>query len=245
MKKQTKLFALLLAVVLLVSGCAKAPDGQVALEDLFEKTSASLGEGHLFFAGRVTSALAEPKQITYYDAEAGKNTFYRVEITEDFFGCLPNRTLTVCVMGNSENFAERENLEKGKEYLFDCSIWMEEDQVILLLPTFYQALPQREGEKLLRTQGEETAAVKGGYSEYKEKLKSLAAESGYDPALVLQKVKDQLQAASLKDEAYFEKLEFENPDRALINATVAGASARLKAAEQTEESWKGIKELLK
>ena len=115
MNKQAKIFALLLAVVLLLGGCAKAPEGQVEQEVLFEKTAASLAEGHLFFAGRVTSALAEPKQITYYDAEAGKNTFYRVEITEDFFGCLPNRTLTVCVMGNSENFAERENLEKGKE----------------------------------------------------------------------------------------------------------------------------------
>jgi hypothetical protein len=45
--------------------------------------------------------------------------------------------------------------------------------------------------------------------------------------------------------AYFEKLEFEKPDRALINATVAGASARLQAAEQAENTWEGIKELLK
>ncbi len=245
MKKQTKLFALLLAAVLLVSGCAKAPDGRVELEDLFEKTSASLAEGHLFFAGKVTSALSEPKQITYYDGEAGKNTFYRVEITEDFFGCLPERTLTVCVMGNSENFAERENLEKGKEYLFDCAVWMEGDQVILLLPTFYKALPRRAEEELLLTQGEETVAVKGSYSEYKEKLKALAEESGYNPSLVLQKVKEQLQAASLKDEGYFEKLEFEKPDGELINATVAGASARLQAAEQAANTWEGIKELLK
>ena len=245
MKKQTKIFALLLAAVLLLGGCAKAPDGRVELEDLFEKTSASLAEGHLFFAGKVTSALAEPKQITYYDAETGKNTFYRVEITEDFFGCLPERTLTVCVMGNSENFAERENLEKGKEYLFDCALWMEEDQAILLLPTFYQALPERAEEKLLLTQEGKTSAVKGSYSDYKEKLQTMATESGYTSSLVLQKVKDQLQAASLKDVAYFEKLEFEKPDRELINATVAGASARVRAAEQAEESWEGIKELLK
>ena len=245
MNKQTKFFALLLAAVLLLSGCAKAPDAQVELEDLFERTSASLAEGHLFFAGRVTSALAEPKAITYYDAEAGKNTFYRVEITEDFFGCLPERTLTVCVMGNSENFAQRENLEKGKEYLFDCSVWMEEDQVILLLPTFYQVLPERAEEKLMLTQEEKTYMADGSYSDYKEKLQTLAQENEYSPSLVLQKVKEQLQAASLKDEAYFEELEFEKIDGDLIKATVAGASARLQAAEQAEKSWEGIKELLK
>lgn len=243
--RKHNLVALVLALALLLCGCGKKEaSGTKTLESLMERTSASLEEGHFFFAGKVTSAVAEAKMISYYEAEAEKSTFYKVEVTDDPFGCLPSRTLTVCVLGNTENFSDRMTLEKGKEYLFDTTLWVQETEAVLLLPTFYLALPEREGDVLYYNDQAGKALVSGSYQDYLEKLAALAEEKQYSAATVLSAAKSRLQSASQRDAAYFEGLEFASVDTEALNTTVQTAAILLERANSTESTWAGIQGLL-
>lgn len=242
--KKRNLLAGLLALALLLCGCSEEAAGSVELESLLEKTEVSAAEGHVFFTGKVTSAMAEAKMISYYDAESEKSTFYKVEVTDDPFGCLPEQTLTVCVLGNTENFIDRTPLEKGKEYLFDTTLWVQEDQAVLLLPTFYLALPEREGDVLYYTDQAGKAMVKGSYQDYWTRLKELAAGQNYGPETVLAAAKDRLKSAAERDAAYFEGLGFTGLDRAALSATRQTAAALLAQAENAENTWEGIQALL-
>ena len=127
--------ALLLALLVLLTGCSKQELGQMPLEELLEKTPVSMEEGHLFFTGKVTAASVMNRMISFYEVETEKSTFYQVEVTDDPFDCMPDRTLTVCILGSAESFGERNALQKDKEYLFDTSLWVQEDEAVLLLPT--------------------------------------------------------------------------------------------------------------
>lgn len=243
--KKHNLAALLLALMLLLCGCSEKTSGTKDLDELMEKTAVSLEEGHFFFAGKVTSAMAEAKMISFYDAEAEKSTFYKVEVTDDPFDCLPARTLTVCVLGNTENFSDRMTLEKGKEYLFDTTLWVQGEEAVLLLPTFYLALPERDGAILYYTDQEGKALVNGSYQDYLERLLELAEQESYGPGTVLEAAKNRLQSAAERGTAYFEELEFTNLDSAALSTTVQTAAALLEQAGRTEPTWAGIRELLK
>ena len=152
--KKIKFLGAVLAALLLLTSCSKSDPSVLSLDTLFYRTEASLAEGHLFFAGKVISAAQQNRAITYYESETEVNTFYQVEVTEDFFGCLPERTLTICVMGTDAHFVSRTELQSDTEYLFDVNAWAGEDEMLFLLPTFYEALPQREGEYIYYTKGE-------------------------------------------------------------------------------------------
>ena len=235
--------ALLMAALLLLGGCHREDPGALTYETMFEKTESSLKEGHLFFAGKVLAVEKKAEQITYYDAPAAVNTFYRVEIEEDYFDLLPDRTFTVAVLGEEEHFANRTALEEGGVYLFDCTLWMQGEEMILLLPTFYNGLPQWEGQFLSFTEGNSRYAVEGTYQEYVEALKDLAKELGYGPKTVMEGAKARLQTAIQKDRAYFEDLKFEEADAAAIQATVQAAQKRLQAAQKLSETKEGVQEL--
>lgn len=241
-----RLMALLLAAVLLLSGCGdETGGGTKPLEELFEKTAVSLEEGHVFFTGRVTSVSSEKRTISFYDAETEKSTFYQVEITDDPFGCMPDRDITVCVMGSAENFENRLTLEKNKEYLFDTTLWVQEEAAVFLLPTFYESLPEREGDLLYYTDSSGRAAVDGSYPDYLSRLETLAAENNYGPETVLTAAKERLQGAAERDAAYFEKLEFENVDAGALAKTNQTAASLLEQADQAAENWESIRGLLK
>lgn len=246
MKKQHRFGILLLALCLLLTGCKDSGESAVKpMEELLEKTPASLAEGHFFFAGTVTSSATLPEMISYYETETEKNTFYTVEVTDDFFGCLPDRTLTVCVLGSTENFGSRAMLEKNAEYIFDTSLWVQEEEPVFLLSTFYEALPERSGESLFYTTGQEgKAVVSGSYQDYRARLLALAEEAGYGPELVLSAAKDRLQSAVERDYAYFEALSFTVADSAALAITNQTAAALLDSAAATPASWEGIRGLL-
>lgn len=244
--KKYNVVALLLALLLLLCGCRakQDPAGMIKTEVLFEKTAAALEEGHLFFAGRVVSVLAERKSISFYEAESKKNTYYKVEVTEDFFGCLPQRVLTLCVMGNSDNFTTRKLLEKDTEYLFDATVWVQGEEVILLLPTFYTGMPHRQGDAVLYTDTAGTKTAECDYNGYCATLRRMAEEQGYGPEKVLQHAKKRFEDATLRNADYFRELDFANIDEALLDATVQTARARLAQADKTTATWAGIGELL-
>lgn len=237
--------ALLMAAVLLLSGCQKNDPGTLTYETMFEKTEASLKEGHLFFAGKVLQVDQRAELITYYDGETPANTFYTVEVVEDYFDLLPDRNLTVCIMGTTDQFSTRTDLKAEEVYIFDCTVWMQGEEVVLLLPTFYNGLPCREGEFLSFTEKGVRYAVEGTYEDYKESLLALAEEQGYGPAAVMKHINDRLASAAQKDAAYFEELEFETVDADRIGATVAAANTRLQEAKNLQSTNQGVKELLK
>ena len=243
-----KIIAWLLVGLLLFCGCSKeetAPSGTVKMDVLFERTEASVEEGHFFFAGKVTSAMAEKRMITFYDAESEKNTFYKVEVTQDPFNCLPDRPLTVCVMGNSESFGNRTALEKGKEYLFDTTLWVLEEEAVMLLPTFYDVLPECQGDVLFYTDQGATAVVNGSVEDYWSRIRKLAEEKGYSAESVQNGMVSRLQNATERNRAYFEKLEFEAIDGVALGKTLTTAKALLAKAEKAQPTWSGIEEILK
>ncbi len=242
--KTRNFIALLGVLLLLLCSCGSKPAETVSLDLHFEKAAVSLEEGHFFFAGRILSAVAESKMISFYDAETEKSTFFRVEVTEDPFGCMPEGTVTVCVLGNTENFADRVLPQKNKEYLFDTTLWVQQEQPVFLLPTFYDVLLRREGDALYYTDRTGTATVDMGYGEYREKLSALAQNTGYSPALVLKAVKERLKEAVRRDAAYFKELKFSNVDAEALALTNKTAEKLLEQAEHTEITWKGIKGLL-
>lgn len=245
--KKHNLIALLMLLMLMLSGCRQesGEDGTKEMDELFVKTGASLEEGHIFFTGKVLSAMAEERMISFYEAETAKSTFYTVEVTDDPFGCLPDRTITVCVLGNSDNFLDRTLLKKNKEYIFDTTFWVLEDQAVLLLPTFYLVLPDREGDHLYYTSPAGSLEINGTYQDYWAKLKAMADERGYSAEKVLTAAKDRLEDAVQRDAVYFQKLKFQKIDVDALVQTVETAKVLLDRAKNTQPTWEGIKELLK
>lgn len=243
--KKLKFLCAVLAAMLLLTACSKSDPSVLSLDTLFYRTEASLAEGHLFFAGRVVSATQQNRAITYYDSETEANTFYEVEVTEDFFGCLPARTLTVCVMGTDAHFVSRTELRSDTEYLFDVNAWAGEDEMLFLLPTFYEALPQREGEYIYYTKGETRYAVEGDYAAYKQALFAMAEEQGYGPAAAWNAIQANLQSAAKKDAAYFKELKFEAIDKEAIGQVTAFAADRLAQIKTAPKAWAEIQEVLK
>lgn len=238
------LIGALLVLSLLLTGCSSgSKDVQKrSTELLLEEAAVSMEEGHLFFRGKVLSVTNESRQITYYDAETGKNTFYQVEVTEDLFGCMPERIITVCVAGTSESFSQRQTLVKNREYFFDTRIWADETQAIFLLPTFYDALPECRDETLLQSYAEITYDL-GEPDAYSQALKELADEKGYGPEQVRQAALSQLTLAkdnSNKD--HFDALEFETLDEAALAEITATAETLLNKLESVPATWSGIKE---
>lgn len=239
-----KIVVCLMALALLLTGCGKKETGTKSLESLFEKTPVSLEEGHLFFTGKVTASSAARRAISYYELETDKNTFYQVEITDDPFGCMPDRTVTVCILGGAETFRERMALQKGKEYLFDVTVWVQEEEPVFLLPTFYSSLPEREGETLSITEKDGLKTVDGRYADYLDRLKTLAGENSYNPEKVLETLKERFRSAAERDAGYFKTLEFKNIDGESLKKTNQTASVLLAKAEETQKTWEGIRGLL-
>ncbi len=242
---KNRFIALLAALLLLLAGCGPKNVGEISMEELLEKTPVSMQEGHFFFTGKVTEASAMARMISFYEIEAKKSTFYQVEVTDDPFGCMPERTVTVCILGNAETFVERIALQKNKEYLFDTSLWVQEDEAVFLLPTFYESLPEREGDALYLTTADGRSMVDGSYEDYLTRLQALVAENDYTAQRVLDAAKDRLKSAAERDAESFEELKFETIDREALSKTNQKAADLLKQAESAENTWRGIKELLK
>ncbi len=239
-----RIIALLAVLLLLLCGCDQKSDGLKPMEQLFEKTPVSMEEGHFFFAGKIKAASAAKQNISFYEAEAEKNTFYQVEITDDPFGCMPERVVTVCILGAVETFNERTLLQKDKEYLFDTSLWVQGEEAVFLLPTFYESLPERAGDELYYTNAEGRSAVDGSYADYSDRLKELAKENAYGPEKILTAAKERLKSAKERDMAYFKDLKFENLDEELLTKTNRTAAALLQKAEQAENDWESIRGFL-
>lgn len=241
--KMRNWIAMVLAFALLLCGCSKSEDDVLTLESLFYRTEVAMQEGQLFFAGKVLNVVKQDRAITYYESETTANTFYEVQVTDDFFGYLPERTLTVCVMGTGEHFVSRTELNKGEEYLFQVHAWAGEEEMLFLLPTFYEAMPQKDGEYLYYTKGDKRYAVDGGYKEYKQMLLDLADQYSYTDQGVGEAIFSNLQTASKRNAAYFEELEFKTIDRPAIDGIAAFAAARSNT--DTPENAQEIKEILK
>lgn len=244
-KMKRRIIALLAVFLLLLCGCDQKSNGVKPMEELFEKTPVSMEEGHLFFAGKVKAASAIKQTISFYEAEAEKNTFYKVEVTDDPFGCMPDREVTVCILGAADTFNERTLLLEDKEYLFDTSLWVQGDEVVFLLPTFYESLPERDGDALYYTTAAGRSAVDGSYADYSARLSALAKENAYGPEQVLTAAKERFKSAKERDIAYFEKLKFEHLDGDVLTKTNQTAASLLEQADQAEKNWEGIRDLLK
>ena len=239
-----KIIALLAALLLLLTGCGEEATGEKPLAELLEKTPVSMQGGHFFFTGKVTEASAMKKMISFYEVEAEKSTFYQVEIIDDPFGCMPERTVTVCILGGAETFGERIPPEKNKEYLFDTTLWVQEDEAVFLLPTFYESLPEREGEVLYYTTTEGRGVVKGSYADYLARLQTLATENNYTAQTVLDAAKERLKSATERDAAFFKDLKFESVDQVALDKTNKKAADLLQKAESAEKTWEGIRGIL-
>ena len=237
--------AFLCALALLLSGCVREQKSGYSFEEMTLTLDAAVAEGHLFFAGEVLSAGTNKQMITYYDVEAEENTFYQVKVTEDFFGCMPEEPITVCIYGTAGQFADRSNLEKGKEYLFDTTLWVHGEEAVFLLPTFYEGLPERQGETLYYTVGGKTSLVEKSYEDYKEHLFALAEEKGYGPALVKKGMVSHLEQAVLKDSAYFADLSFQKADESHLAATAATAQNLLEQLKNAAEDGEALRGILK
>lgn len=244
-KRRAAVLAALLAAALLLGGCAGGGREEYErFDELFVQTQASLEEGHFFFSGRVLSVVTGRQIISYYEAQMEKNTFYQVEVTDDYFGCMPDRIITVCVLGSAENFSDRETLVKNREYLFDTALWIQEEEAVFLLPTFYSALPeQRDGTLYLNDA--EGAYIPGTYAQYRSRLAALAEEAGYGPQRIMEAVRAQLQSAADKSSAdYFAQRGFEQIDADALERTRQTALQLYDQAQGTENTWEGIRSLL-
>ncbi len=242
--KKHNLLALLLAALLLLGGCAAA-EKPMESAPLLEQIGGRAAEGNFFFTAKILSAKAERRQISYYDTETEKNTFYKIEITDDFYGVLPDRVMTLCVMGSSENFAQRVNLKKDREYILTAALWMLEEESILLLPTFYHAMPERREDALYYEQEGEEQLLDLGYEAYKDALMRAAEKGGYSAKSLLQRCTERLEDCAARDALYFKKNEFKNIDKDALAATAAAAKERLALAEKAAKTWSGIEGVLK
>ena len=240
--KKTKWMAWLLMGVLLLSGCAEE-ETETHMDQVFITTQSALEGGHFFFSGKVLGVSTEERLISYYEAEMGKNTFYSVEVTEDYYQCMPDRNITVCVLGSGETF-RREGLKKDREYIFDTTLWVEGDQTIFLLPTFHSYMPElQNGEVYIPVDGEAVSC--GSYEEYREQFDALAAKAKYCPQTVLDAVKLALQGAAERvDPALFKKMGYKNVDAALLKKTGETAASLLEKAQKIEPTWEEIGELI-
>lgn len=239
-----KLFALFAAALLLLSGCAQVKETNYKLDEVTTTLDSALEEGHFFFAGKVLTASTTQKMITYYDVSAEAHSVYQVQVTEDYFECMPEEPITVCVYGTKSNFNERVNLTKGEEYIFDVTLWVQEDQVIYLLPTFYESMPQKDGESLYYTADGKTAVVKGGYSAYRSHLLQRAKDLDYTPKRVLDAMAAMMKDAALRDAAFFKEKDFAKVDETLLKRTTTKASELLKRIEGKAPAWESISRVL-
>lgn len=239
-----KLFALAAAVLLLVSGCSAPAETSYKLEEVTLTLDNALEEGHFFFAGKVLTASTTQQMITYYDVDAEAHSVYQVQVTEDYFECMPEEPITVCVYGTKSNFNERVNLTKGEEYIFDVTLWVQEDQVMYLLPTFYESMPQKDGESLYYTADGKTAVVKGGYSAYRSRLLQRAKDLDYTPKRVLDAMAAMMKEASLRDAAFFKEKDFAAVDETFLRRTTAKASKLLMGIEGKAPTWESIRRVL-
>lgn len=235
--------ALLMILCLLLSGCQKKKEG-VPFEDLVLTMENSLEQGHFFFAGKVLSAGNHSTPISFYDLETETNTVYQVEVTEDYFGCMPEEPITVCIFGTKNNVVGRSLLEKDKTYIFDTTLWVHGEEIIYLLPSFYKGMPEISGESLYYTEYNKRDIVNENYAHYKEYLTKKAEDGSYGPELVLTSMKELLTNAAERDEAYFAQKNFEHLDSAHLVQTVSTAKTVLKELENTAASWAAIKEVL-
>lgn len=243
--RKLRFFAWLSVLALLLCGCNTEKDTRYSFEELTLTMDAAVAEGHFFFAGEILSVGTNQTMISYYEMEAEENTFYQVQVTEDFFGCMPEEPITVCIYGTAGNFSNRSNLEKGKEYLFDTTLWVHGEEPVFLLPTFYEGMPERVGETLYYTTGGQPALVDATYADYKDHLFALAEEKGYDPALVQRSMISFLEQAALNDAAHFADLTFERVDAAHLDVTVAAAKTLLEQTKNSAAEWAALKEILK
>ncbi len=240
-----RMVAILLAGTLLLglTACKKSAD-QKGTESLLETAEVSMNEGHFFFVGKVLSVVNEQKMITFYDAETEKNTFYQVEITDDLFGCMPEKVITVCIYGTGTFFKNRKSLEKGKEYFFDTRLWVDEEKAVYLLPTFYSGLPERQGDRLLLSEPEETYDL-GRPEDYREDLLALANRVGYGAKTVMAGMKSQLElAVQNSNKAHFDGVEVKETDENFLARVTATAQRLLEKAKDAESTWNGIKGVL-
>lgn len=236
--------ALLCLILLLICSCSKQ-GGSGRLESLFTTTESSFQVGRFIFGGQVLGIKNDERLISYYDAPMGDNTFYSVRVTEDFFGYMPERNITVCILGNSETFPDRASLEKGKEYLFEVALWMDEEEIVFLLPTFYSALPELKDGKLYAME-EGKRLLCGSLADYKGALLKKAEESGYSAATLLGGMKLQLEnAAGRGDASYFKERRFEKVDEDALQKTASSAATLLKKVEKAEATWDGVGEVIK
>jgi len=245
--KLRNLLLLLLSAVLLLSGCSSEQEvsNEVTAEYLYERANVAQKEGHFFFAGTVLSVATEEKQITYYEEQVEKNTFYQVEITNDLFGCMPDRVITVCILGTSDNFIDRLALEEGEEYFFDTTLWVHEGAAVFLLPTFYENLPQISDDALYYTDKGGKYLLDIDYKTYTGYLTEQAEKNGYTPEAVLAAAKARLElAATDRTPEHFEKLEFSKPDNALIKGVNRDAAALLKKVNAAKNTWNEIGDVL-
>ncbi len=235
--------ALMIAFMLLLCGCQAEKKEGYPFEEMTLTLDAAVAEGHFFFAGEVLAAGTNKETISYYEMEAEENTFYQVKVTEDFFGCLPEEPITVCIYGTAGHFANRSNLEKGKEYLFDTTLWVHGEEAVFLLPTFYEGLPERQGEALYYTAGGQTALVDADFKDYQAHLFALAEEKGYTPALVKSAMAGMLEQAAARDATKFS--EFERVDQEHLQLTVDTAKILLEQTKNTAAEWAALREILK
>lgn len=240
-----RIVALLLAVGLLLglSAC-KEEAGQMETDSLLETARISMEEGHFFFVGKVLSAVNDDKMITYYDAETNQNTFYQVEVTDDLFGCLPDGVLSVCIYGTSEHFSNRKPLEKGKEYFFDVRLWVDEGKPVYLLPTFYDGLPEKRGEKLFYTDPEGSYKL-GKAADYRAELLKVANRSGYGAKTVVAGMTAQLElAVKNSNQDHFKELEISDTDPEFLARVTDTAKGLLTKTQSADKTWKGIEGVL-
>ncbi len=243
MLKRTLAF-LLAGILLLGCTACKEPADEKGTESLLETAEVSMNEGHFFFIGKVLSVVNEKKMITFYDAAIEKNTFYRVEITDDLFGCLPERVITVCVYGTGASFKNRKSLEKGKEYFFDTQLWADAQEPVFLLPTFYSGMPERQGEHLLLNEPEGTFDL-GRPDDYREELLALANRVGYGAKTVMTGMKRQLELAiQNSNKAHFDALDVKDTDEAFLAEVTATARRLSEKADAADETWNGIRGVL-
>lgn len=213
---------------------------------VYERMSVSLERGSFFFAGEVLSSQTDTKQITFYEEEMPKSTFYRVKVTEDYFGCMPERELTVCVGGSGESFRNRMPLEEGKEYVFEATLWLMDGKAIFLLPSFYDVLPEISDGDLYVTDLSGKYLLEDDYATYCAQMKALAKEVGYGPETVLRAMDMRLElAANDRNVIFFKNQKFTKLDEGAIQAVNRNAAALRERLSATEKTWEGIKELLK
>lgn len=245
MKKILRIFALLLVLSLLLCGCGeKKSELQAEMDSFLQDAETALAQGEFLFVGKVLGKVTEDRLITYYDADMGENTFYSVEVTEDLYGCMPDRTITVGILGNSETFPDRTPLSKGKEYYFQTYLWVEGDQIIFLLPTFYTALAEREAGMIYATINGERHFC-GSEEEYREALKQAEERAEYGPMAVWKTAEASFGAAyGRSTAAYFEKLEISVKDPETLEKTEETAYKLLQEIKKTEKSWEGLGDLL-